>query len=70
MDPLTRLLVAVVASYILIYLVELGAYLTSALQRISLSLCLIASAVSVVYTIRLERKGSDPVPFPWDGVIT
>ena len=39
-------------------------------QRIPLSLCLIASTVSVVYTITLERKGSDPAPFSWDGVIT
>ncbi len=69
-DPLTRLLVAALGSYTLMYLLEFGAYLTSAPQLIPLALLLVASIGSVVFTIRQEIQESDPAAFPWDGVIT
>ena len=69
-DPLTRLLVAVMGSYTLMYLLEFGAYLMSAPQWIPLSLLLLACLGSTVVPIRQEMERSDAAPFPWDGMVT
>lgn len=69
-DPLTRLLVAVMGSYTLMYLLEFGAYVLSAPQWVPLSLLLTASAASVVYTLRQRSEPSDAASFPWDGAVT
>lgn len=69
-DPLTKLLVAAMGSYSLMYLLEFGAYLLSAPQWLPLSLLFAISITSAMYANSQWRKSPDTGPFPWDGLIT
>lgn len=69
LDPLSKLLVAVIGSYTLMYLLEFGAYLLSTPQWLPLSLLFLCCMISAALE-RKREKNSDPDPFPWDGALT
>ena len=69
LDPLTKLSVAVMGSYTLMYLVEFGAYLFSAPQWLPLSLLLASSLASACYAHMRSKKYPEE-SFPWDGIAT
>lgn len=70
LDPLTKLLIAVMGSYTLMYLLEFGAYLLSAPQWVPVSLLFIISIISAIYANRQWTKSLNREPFPWDGALT
>jgi len=67
-DPLTKLLVATVASCTLMYLLALGAYVASIPQWIAFVVVITVATGSVIDTLR--RRSIRPEPLPLGGLLT
>ncbi len=62
-DSLKKLLLAVLGNFLLIYLLELGAYFTKAPQWIPVSILLISLICSAIHLYKHRKK------FAWDGLL-